>query len=455
MEGIRHRGDGTSSVRTDQSIFSSSLSDVSSNSPHSIHKHTTTYAPFYEADTTPFILFKFPRIIFRWFYTFSLFFFMLITSVMIAVTPIDVIAQTSGSSLSGIKVFIVIGICIVFVISSIVIYLSRIFQNRVAMNDIPSKSAYIPGKGDLPNRCIKVIDERIIKCDEISMRAGPLYNKAIIINHAGRAPPEYVQNRNKSANGEGTLLPPDSCYEDIIRSLGDKFMIDGRILTQIDLPKNLSFKEILIYLMEIYKNESHFKPEYGLVIKRLIESYEKFKFGPDLIEEAEIIEFMLDFDTLVRYLQYNYIDNIGYSSKSRRNSKVRSFNDASLLERSLSTRGRSHSFIQRRKNDQDDHLDIPIVRTNTGELIPSFTIDSNSDAADSIVSNFPRGSHGRSGSLVSVVQSKLALGRKKYREEYDPDLTRDMGYVTDSEDDEDDDQHSAEDFYNFRHRRSR
>lgn len=497
--GIQHEASEETSVRSDQSIISSTQhhhnndneSTSSASRTRTIQRHTTAYAPFYESESTPFILFQFPRILFRWFYTFSLLVITIVATLMVAVTPIDVIIQSSDASFSSIKVFIVIGVCVIFVLVSIIMYLLRIFQNKVALNDIPSKSIYIPGKGDMPKRCFKEIDQNLVRNSEVQMKAGPLFNKSIIISYPGLSPPDYVQEKNlkcfsdgnNSAVCPGTLLPPGACYEDIIRSIGDKLKMGGRVLTQLDVPKNLSFREILIYVFKVYKTDPNFQTERLPDIKRLIVLYEKMTFGPNLIEERDILEFMVEFEKLVQYCQENYNGTLSYQQVTAKKSGAsrRLIYDGSILESNTNRLRLNTNRLRLRSGSRFNESN----RNNSRYLyanseLPTFKIDNDDSEFDQGLiiqhrrpgsqqdysddnDSYKRasGSLRRSSSFRSVVTNRLAITkRKEYREQDDPDLNIDLGYLTDSEDEDfDDDEsdivfgtHDVSNYYGFRTR---
>ncbi|ODV80375.1 uncharacterized protein CANTADRAFT_25967 [Suhomyces tanzawaensis NRRL Y-17324] len=274
-------------------------------------------------------IFNIPKRVFQWIYSISLALLVIIMLSFVAVTPIDVIVQTTASSSPAVKVFIVIIVCVVFLVASMFWYFVRIFHVRMALNDIPSKSVYVPFQGDLPKDAVKMIDDNLRRCiGEIKLRAGPLYNEDVILNHPGMAPPEYIQRRNrkrlerktlftteKQTNNHGTSLPPKSNYQDIIRSIGDKFMHGGgRVLTEVEIPHNFSMREIVIYLARIYMDPENMENQDSDFVrpnlKRTIELYEKFRFGPDLIKEPELWEFMINFDRLARVCLSDYHERI-------------------------------------------------------------------------------------------------------------------------------------------------
>lgn len=463
MTSVRHRG-GVSSQDEVESIASS---HIPISPARSIRRHTSTYIEAYpETENTRFISFNFPKRVFRWIYSFSLGLLMLLTLAFVAVTPIDVIVQTSESSYSGIKMFIVIIVCVVFLVVALIIYFLRIFQNRVSLNDIPSKSVYIPFEGDMLASCIKAIDAKLKECvSEIRVKAGPLYNEKLIINHPGMSPPEYVQKRNISETGEGSLLPPNACYEDVIRSLGVRFKLDGRVLTQVDLPMHLSLREIILYLSEKYLNDPNTDKKKVPNLKLLIESYEKFKFGPDLIEEGELLDFIIEFDKLGQFFQNNIATN--FSKPSKRTLRSRSYySDTDMLEQSIfgveaSSRSAFQYYNSDREdnNKEDDGEDYKLITHRTPKDKYFNNLDS-SDQTNPHNRNLSSASFGSwsssslkqprrrqfstssNGSSKSVIKNKLAIpsstgnydfNEMKYTGDAESHNRRYSGYISDSE----------------------
>ncbi|RCK60744.1 Defect at low temperature protein 1 [Candida viswanathii] len=271
---------------------------------------------------TPTTILNLPQRLLRWIYSMSMVVCILLMLGFIAVTPLDVIVQTlSTGNDTAVKTFIVIIVCVVFLFVLIIIYLARVYQFRVSLNDIPTKSLYIPFENDFPRPVFRYIDDNLQRCSDIKFKAGPLQDEDCIINHPGLSPPEYVQKINatkKRDNGEGTLLPPNVQYEDIIRSLGDKFYM-GKILTQDDIPIELSMKEIIIYLA---KQCMEYDVRNVPNLNRLIELYENFRFNDKLIKEEDIFEFMIEFDKFGQICQNDYQLQLPRPSISRRMSKI-------------------------------------------------------------------------------------------------------------------------------------
>ncbi|KAG7191539.1 Defect at low temperature protein 1 [Scheffersomyces spartinae] len=221
------------------------------------------------------------------------------------ITPLDVVLQTFGSQTWGIKIFVVIADYIVFFILLLVIYFLRMYKSRAALRDITSSSAYMPFEGDFPTEVFQAIDTKLSQCvGEIRVKAGPLYNEKEIINHPGLSPPAYVQKRNerlfKDTTTSGRLLPPDACYEDIIKSLGDKLMIDQKFLNSVEFPPSFTIRELMMFLVRTFRVE-----EQGVDGDKIVELYEKFRFGPDLIKEEEMFEFIVLFDKLGQAVHAN------------------------------------------------------------------------------------------------------------------------------------------------------
>lgn len=238
----------------------------------------------------------------------------------IAVTPIDVIVQTSSASSSGIKLFIVVIVCVVFLVVSFALYFQRIYQHRVSMNDIPSKSVYVPYEHDFPKPVFKHIERKFKQCQAIKIEAGPLNHKCVTINHPGLSPPIYIQERN--TGNEGNLLPPNLLYEDVVHSLGDKFNLSDGFKSQLPCPKHYTLRDIMIHLSHILIDDKCYDPKDMPDINRLLNLYEKFKFGPSLIKEHEMVEFMVIFTRVSGVL----LDKLGsvFSTRKRRFARRRS-----------------------------------------------------------------------------------------------------------------------------------
>lgn len=451
----------------DESNFSEIISIASNNIPpspaRSIRRFTSAYTDVNpEIEKTRIISFNLPRRFLVWIYSFSLVLLVLFTLGFIAVTPIDVIVQTTGSSSSAIKMFIVIIVCVVFLVLALVIYFLRILQNRVSLNDIPAKSVYIPFEGDLPISCFKEIDKTLKECISVMKeKAGPLYNEKLIINHPGVSPPEYIQKRNISDTGEGTLLPPNACYEDVIRSLGDRFKLDGRVLTLVDFPKYLSLREIILFLSEKCLNDPNVNTDRVPNLSLLIELYEKFKFGPDLINEKELLDFIIEFDRLGQFFQSNVANNISNSTKK---SRSRSYYSETMLELSLFgtdalSRSDFHYFNSDRDDDYEDSKHEVKFNPHRSPQ-DKYYANIDSDQLNSLVKNTssvslaswsssslkqPRKrqfSTSSNNSSRSVIKNKLSIPRNldyinfqemKYTGDAESNNRRYSGYISDSE----------------------
>lgn len=460
---IRHNVDNSSQSEIESSIASN---DIPISPARSIRRFTSAYIDVNpEIENSRFISFNLPKRVFRWIYSFSLALLILLTLGFVAVTPIDVIVQTSGSSYSGIKTFIVTIVCVVFLVLALIIYFLRIFQNRVSLNDIPNKSVYIPFEGDMLMVCFKAIDEKLRECiSVIKVKAGPLYNENIIINHPGVSPPDYVQKRNISETRKGTLLPPNACYEDVIRSLGDRFKLDGRVLTLVDFPKHLSLREIILFLSEKYLNDPDTDKELVPDLKLLIESYEKFKFGPELIQEGELLDFIIEFDRLGQFFQNNVASNIAKATK--RIPRPRSHqSDTGMLTLSLfgpeaSSRSEFHYYNSDRDDDYENmspefkfiahrppqdryynKLESSDQLNTQGKNASSVSLGSctSSSFKQARKRHFSRSSN---SSSKSVIKNKLAIPKivdnndfneMRYTEDAESDNRRYSGYITDSE----------------------
>lgn len=238
---------------------------------------------------------RIPRRMLVWLYSISLVILVVLTAAFVAVTPIDVVVHTTGTSLSGIKLFIVIIVCVVYVALAFFLYISRLYQNRVLLNEIPSKSVYVPEEGDLPKSVYRKIQQKLEKCIEIKAMAGPLTNPGPI-NHPGMAPPDYIQERN---HGVGCFLPPNTCYEDIVRSLALRIRMDQGILSR--LPLHYTFGEMMDELANLTLDNDYCRDQ--IDVARMVELYEKFKFSGEHILEHELLEFMVELNKVAFFLQ--------------------------------------------------------------------------------------------------------------------------------------------------------
>ena len=339
---------------------------------NTIYATTTTTQPLHRSNTTTYTshfarpkvttILSLPQKLLRWIYSISLILITLLVLLLISVTILDVVIQTLDSpSDLAIKTFTVLGACGFFILISIIIYFVRLYQLRVSINNIPNKSLYIPFENDFANDTIfHYIDDKLKYCHEIKFKSGPLQNTTCIINHPGLSPPEYIMKRNsqclinmnknlfsplknnnkESINqinendnnniiGEGTLLPPNIHYEDVIRSFGDKFYT-GKIFTNDSLPIELSIEEIIIYLTnQFFDSNKNFQNNPN--INKLILLYEKFRFSNELINQRELIEFMIEFDKFGQMCQNDYQIKLPRSISHSRNNSTNKLRKLSRL----------------------------------------------------------------------------------------------------------------------------
>ncbi|KAL6453655.1 DLT1 Defect at low temperature protein 1 [Candida maltosa Xu316] len=484
-----------------------------------LQKSTTLYTTYFTRRPSPANILNLPQRILRWIYSISMIICILLMLGFIAVTPLDVVIQTLGSSnATVVKTFIVIGVCVLFVIISMIIYFTRVYKYRISLNDIPNKSLYIPFENDYPKAVFHHIDDNLKRCSEIKFKAGPLQNHNRIINHAGLSPPEYIQKRNlqcfekNSMNGFGNgnevmgvmkkggcLLPPNVSYEDIVRSLGDKFY-DGSILTDDRLSIELSMRDIILYLsrqcreFELETNTNVVKPN----IARLI------KFG-NLIKEEDIFEFIIEFDKFGQICQNDYqlklptksVNNRSDTDNNNNNryshvfdSGLDYYSSAGLFDDDFDDVSTDYYldeqqtnpqiFINEEQLDEDENL-FKHQKVENKYFQNATTEDDYYDDELSESLSVRKLKHRDSvSSSKSVIRNKIALNRNsqpsiipaqfqvspsrpsqdsydQQQEEDDDDddggsLRRNIsGYVSDSENDDSDE--SEEQFYQFRRRR--
>lgn len=227
---------------------------------------------------------------------------MILTFGFILVTPLDIIVQTWGAPSTWLKTFIVIMACALFLLFCLIIYFLRLYQSRVMLNQIPSKSVYIPlEKHDLPSDVRRYIEGTLRRClGDIKVTAGPLHNKNEIINFPGASPPEYIQQRNIAMGfpNEGTHLPPNCVYEDILDSLGMYIRYNGLAAMTFDIPECYTFRETTLSMVKVLIEKQEIERSRLPEVRRMIKLYEKLKFGPERIKELGMVEFLTLYDQL-------------------------------------------------------------------------------------------------------------------------------------------------------------
>lgn len=374
--------------------------------PMPINYSTTysTYTP--NVDTSPFITFNLPRRLFRWIYSISLVILSILVLALATPTPIDVIAQTSGTNSPGVKLFIVIIVFVVFLVVALFMYFLRIVQHRIAMNDIPTRSMYVPGEGDLPKSTMQMINKNLKRCvSVVKVKAGPM-NSDTVLNHPGLSPPAYVQERNANKFGTnlpGTCFPPDSNYEDVIRSLGDKFRENSTFIYQFHYPKNYSMREIFVHLYETYSNDPGIHSERLPDVAKLIMLYERMKFGSKLISENDLFEFMVEFN------KFGILFHHTNEHKAQ----------APQSEKPLNT-----SFIDIPTSEADPrYLENYFHGMESDDDTYSHKVRQYYGSESESVDNIPMS---KTSSLRSVVKNRLAIGSNTSLE-----ARRYSGYVTD------------------------
>ncbi|KAF7999688.1 hypothetical protein HF325_005537 [Metschnikowia pulcherrima] len=253
---------------------------------------------------------EFSRRVLGWLYSFSLVILMLLTLAFVVVTPADVIMQTKGTSAMGVKLFIIIISNAFFLFASVVYYFSRLVHSRVLLNQIPSKSVYLPLETrDLPRKSTDYITQNLCRCvGEIQARAGPLQNELERFDYPGMSPPSYIQQRNLRLGFlHASLALPENCvFEDVVNSIGLKVKVDGLFAGNFTIPKHYTFREVLLAIAEDLDTEGALDADLATVLRVVVEDYERFKFGPDLIKQAELVAFLSNLEkVMTRYINSN------------------------------------------------------------------------------------------------------------------------------------------------------
>lgn len=337
----------------------------------------------------------------RGIYSVSLVFLVLLLLAFVAVTPIDVIVKTSSASYSGLKLFIVIIVCVVFLVTSFFLYFLRVYQHRVSLNDIPSKSVYIPFEGDLPKSVFHFIDDKITQCTRISSKISPLQNLNVTINHPGLSPPDYVQRRNEDGN-DGTLLPPNILYEDIVRSFSDRFNRQNRYVPVLNVPYHYSFREIIIFTMQDLVDQNLIQPHDLPDLATFFSVYEKLRFGPHLIQERDMLTFILECDHITSIF-INFYGGVFSTRKKRRNAEK--LNESSILFGA----GSSTSYTNSRSEFDSYMLGSSVASASVSPSSSSSSFSSSSSSSSSNLEDIDEDKSDNSNNLrpEPIVDNKI------------------------------------------------
>lgn len=403
----------------------------------------------------------FPKRLFSWIYSISLFILVLLMLAFVSVTPIDVIVKTTDLPQWAPKIIIVFIMCILFLLLGLVIYFLRLFQKGLALSEIPSKSVYVPGKYDLPNHCYKVLEENLQRCvSDIKWKASPLYNEEV--NHPGLSPPESIQRRNFNRSGKGALLPPNTYYEDVIRLVGLLLWMNHSSLSMAgEVPLNYSFRKITLFLSDIYLKKYDLERRDFPDIDELIGLYEKLRFGPDLIKEEELFNFMVEFRKLdgvfIKYLDnaaLSYAKPLGSSIDNQKHQPKRP-----IMRPKFSSWGSSLSNLNeiepsdylersnRYQRDDTSRRNRSISPTSFTTFARNSSVHSfngsvrNKTNTDSGINKIPEGKYSSRSGLVSssIIKNKLSFSSTSRFSRFQNESQRNLlskeesGYATDSE----------------------
>lgn len=236
-----------------------------------------------------------PRRVFRWLYSFSLAIFVVLTTVFVITSPLDIAVQTWLARLLGIKLLVIFAACALMLVLLFLLYFTRLYKYRVAINHIPARSAYVPlARGDMAREVLAHVERGLQWCvGDVLRRAGPLPNRAAELRYPGMAPPEYIQHRNVSMGQPhvGNFFPPNCVYEDVVDSLGLRLRCEGFMLTTAKIPCYYTMRETL--LSEASSERARAQ---ALQMARL---YESLKYGPDLIREQDLAALLVALDRLL------------------------------------------------------------------------------------------------------------------------------------------------------------
>ncbi|KAH3688517.1 hypothetical protein WICPIJ_000507 [Wickerhamomyces pijperi] len=265
-----------------------------------------------------------------WSYRTSFIIVLIIFLAFCAIIPIDSILQVSKSSTNlALNTFVVIGALVLFGVFTAFLMSTRIYMERSSLQDIPKK--YIPLEpGDLPNKSLQIIDSNLKDCYTV---VNTINAKAVLnVKHPGLSAPD------------SKYLPPLLSFEDVIKALTLKFKWDDAFFPDLDIPKNLSFREIVGYL------ETQLVSTNSALNREFVDLYEELRYSGRPVTEEEFIRFMI---LSIQFMKSPRIKgSSGYNSSDTCDEKFGNSGQCSgsqILSSASSTEGPSGSFTERRR----------------------------------------------------------------------------------------------------------
>ncbi|ODQ79161.1 hypothetical protein BABINDRAFT_8754 [Babjeviella inositovora NRRL Y-12698] len=240
-------------------------------------------------------------------------FLFLILIALVAVIPVDAIVQLKNS-VYIFNIFVIVSVCAFFIVVTLSIYFSRLFQFRAAIEDIPKH--YIPiTEQDLGDKVFHSIKESLERTRAALVSLGP--KDIHLINHPGLSPPAYTDDtlsRNEKHDPHDfaldpdihdamSTLPPNLVYEDVLRSIGDKIKFGDHHFFNLEMaiPAYFSFREIFYFLGESHFHDHPQQARVEELIDELVDLYEHLRFSGQPIRLDQFVDFMA---LLIMFLRY-------------------------------------------------------------------------------------------------------------------------------------------------------
>lgn len=246
---------------------------------------------------------QFSKKILQLLYSFSLIIMMILTFAFISVAPLDVVIQASNGNAAVAKLFVIVTVTGFFVVACLVHYFTRLLQSRLQINQIPLWSVYVPlERHDLPKVVLGHIESTLKRClVDVKSSADALQNTAEEFSHPGMSPPAYIQQRNVELGlaPETHYLAPGCVYSDLVNSMGLKLQAEGLLAQTFVFPKHYTFREILAAISEGLEDAEMHSEELTAALVLLGDAYDRFKYGPDLIERGELVHFLVDLEQVM------------------------------------------------------------------------------------------------------------------------------------------------------------
>lgn len=218
-----------------------------------------------------------PRIVIRWLYSVSYFIFLAVLLGLNSVVPIDLIIRSSTTaSKLAVHTLIVIVACVIFLVISFVLYISRVLMQRTHLQDITK--LYMPTtEKDISPKVSKYIEKEYQRTEWIQQQAAPQGR----VMHPG----QYHRYDNTGIDLQDGLV-----YDDILHSIGEdvkyRHILPVSTTQELTAEGDKTLRQILTrrYVATNYKDT--------VILEEFLSHYERLRFGGKPMTYEQFVRFL-------------------------------------------------------------------------------------------------------------------------------------------------------------------